>query len=95
MIVLRLLQIRDCWDRSIIEHAIVSGRHAIFDAVFEIIRRDVYDEEVRTGGIDSRLGAKAAGLTVKPIATCLFHRWETHSCRVTGKETTVLQIVYM
>lgn len=40
---------RDSWNRSIFEHAIVSGRHVVFDAVFDAIRIDVYDEEVRAG----------------------------------------------
>lgn len=42
-----LLQMRDSWDRTIFEHAIVSGRQVVFDAVFDAIRMDVYDEEVR------------------------------------------------
>ena len=37
---------RDSWNRSIFEHAVVSGRHVVFDAVFDAIRMDVYDEEV-------------------------------------------------
>lgn len=42
----KLLEARDGWFRSIIEHAIMSGRTQIFEAVFNAFRRDVHDEKV-------------------------------------------------
>lgn len=51
----KLLQMRDAWNRSIIEHAIESGRHVIFEEVFTALREDVYDEEVGTGSASLRL----------------------------------------
>ena len=42
----KLLQARDGWHRSIIEHAIMSGRTQIFEAVFDALRKDVHDEKV-------------------------------------------------
>ena len=40
---------RDGWHRSIIEHAIMSGRTQIFEAVFDALRRDIHDEKVNMG----------------------------------------------
>ncbi|CAN0119966.1 unnamed protein product [Ectocarpus sp. 6 AP-2014] len=42
----KLLEARDGWHRSIIEHAIMSGRPQIFEAVFNAFRRDVHDEKI-------------------------------------------------
>ncbi|CAM9613662.1 unnamed protein product [Scytosiphon promiscuus] len=42
----KLLQARDGWHRSIIEHAIMTGRTQIFEAVFDAIRRDIFDEKL-------------------------------------------------
>ena len=85
---------RDCWDRSIIEHSIVSGRHAIFDAVFEIIRQDVYDEEVRSGGIFSLVRRKAAYVAVNHLPHWSFHLSVTYSLKFIGKSLMVLQTMY-
>ncbi|CAM9237710.1 unnamed protein product [Ectocarpus fasciculatus] len=42
----KLLVARDGWHRSIIEHAIMSGRTQIFEAVFDALRRDIHDEKI-------------------------------------------------
>eukprot|EP00903_Cladosiphon_okamuranus_P016953 g15628.t1 len=42
----KLLQARDGWHRSIIEHAIMSGRTQIFEAVFDALRKDIHDEKI-------------------------------------------------
>lgn len=44
----KLLEARDGWHRSIIEHAILSGRRQTFETVFEAMRRDILDEKVST-----------------------------------------------
>ncbi|CAM9199768.1 unnamed protein product, partial [Hapterophycus canaliculatus] len=42
----KLLQARDGWHRSIIEHAIMTGRTQIFEAVFDALRKDIFDEKL-------------------------------------------------
>lgn len=43
----RQLLARDAWERSTLEHALTCGRSQVFEVVYEAIRDDIYDDEVR------------------------------------------------
>ncbi|CAM9387717.1 unnamed protein product [Ascophyllum nodosum] len=63
----KLLETRDAWGRSIVEHAIASGRRQVFERVFDAIREDIYDETMAymfDTGVDS-------GETQNPISVAL------------------------
>lgn len=41
---------KDSWGRTVVEHAVLSGRPSVFRAMFEALRNEIRDDEVRTIG---------------------------------------------
>lgn len=37
---------RDSWGRTAVDHAVLSGRPQVFDAVFDALREEIRDDEV-------------------------------------------------
>lgn len=40
------LKAKDSWGRTVVAHAVLSGRSQVFDAVFEALKEEVRDSEV-------------------------------------------------
>lgn len=45
-----MLTTKDSWDRSLIQHGILSGSPQVFEVAFAAVRADVLDEEVCVSG---------------------------------------------
>ena len=41
------LRLKDCWGRSLLVHAVLSGRVQVFDAALKAMRENILDTEVR------------------------------------------------
>lgn len=42
---------KDSWGRTVVAHAVLSGRPQVFDAVFSALREEVRDEEVNRASL--------------------------------------------
>lgn len=63
---------KDSWGRTAVAHAVLSGRPQVFDAIFEALRAEIRDDEVRSSsGRVSRRSLEPLGRIVREFVQSL------------------------